>query len=61
MGRDILKSFQSLEVEYYNQGQSQQKRRNFDLAVEKYTDAIFDEKLKGISTPIISKVCRNNR
>ena len=55
MGRDILKSFQSLEVEYYNQGQSQQKRRNFDLAVEKYTDAIFDEKLKGISTPISQK------
>jgi curli biogenesis system outer membrane secretion channel CsgG len=55
MGSGILKHFQSLEVEYYNQGQSQQKRRNFDLAVEKYTDAIFDEKLKGISTPISQK------
>jgi tetratricopeptide (TPR) repeat protein len=55
MGSGILKHFQSLEVEYYNQGQSQQKRRNIDLAVEKYTDAIFDEKLKGISTPISKK------
>ena len=55
MGSGILKHFQSLEVEYYNQGQSQQKRRNIDLAVEKYTDAIFDEKLKGISTPISQK------
>lgn len=55
MGSGILKHFQSLEVEYYNQAQSQQKRRNLDLAVEKYTDAIFDEKLKGISTPISKK------
>ncbi len=55
MGSGILKHFQSLEVEYYNQAQSQQKRRNLDLAVEKYTDAVFDEKLKGISTPISQK------
>jgi tetratricopeptide (TPR) repeat protein len=55
MGSGILKHFQSLEVEYYNQGQSQQKRRNLDLAVEKYTDAVFDEKLKGIATPISQK------
>lgn len=55
MGSGVLKHFQSLEVEYYNQALSQQKRRNLDLAVEKYTDAIFDEKLKGISTPISKK------
>ncbi len=55
MGSGILKHFQSLEVEYYNQAQSYQKRRNMDLAVEKYTDAVFDEKLKGISTPISQK------
>lgn len=55
MGSAVLKHFQSLEVEYYNQGQSQQKRRNVDIAIEKYTDAVFDEKLKGISTPISQK------
>lgn len=55
MGSAVLKHFQSLEVEYYNQGQSQLKRRNLDMAVEKYTDAVFDEKLKGISTPISKK------
>ncbi|MEI6611130.1 MAG: hypothetical protein WCO53_15525, partial [Deltaproteobacteria bacterium] len=55
MGRGILKHFQSLELEYYNEGQSQQKRRNIDAAIEKYTNAIFDEKLKGISTPISQK------
>ncbi|HOW57113.1 MAG TPA: CsgG/HfaB family protein [Smithellaceae bacterium] len=55
MGRDVLKHFQSLEVEYFNQAQAQQKRRNYDMAVEKYTDAMYDEKLKGISTPISQK------
>jgi tetratricopeptide (TPR) repeat protein len=56
MGQSVLKQFQSLEVEYFNQGEQQRlKRRDYDLAVEKYTNAIFDEKLKGISTPISQK------
>ncbi|MCX5854712.1 MAG: hypothetical protein NTZ24_09150, partial [Deltaproteobacteria bacterium] len=56
MGQSVLKQFQSLEVEYFNQGEQQRlKRRNIDLAIEKYTDAMFDEKLKGISTPISQK------
>jgi tetratricopeptide (TPR) repeat protein len=56
MGQSVLKQFQSLEVEYFNQAEQQRlKRRNVDLAIEKYTDAMFDEKLKGISTPISQK------
>ena len=55
MGRSVLKNFQSLEVEYYNLGQQEQKRRNSDLAIERYTDAVFDEKSKGISTTISQK------
>ncbi|MDO8723291.1 MAG: CsgG/HfaB family protein, partial [Syntrophales bacterium] len=55
VGQSVLKQYQSLEVEYYNQGQQQEKRRNFELAVEKYTDAIFDERLKGVATPITQK------
>ncbi|MBI4620120.1 MAG: tetratricopeptide repeat protein [Desulfobacterales bacterium] len=55
MGQTILKNFQSLEVEYFNQGQQYQKRRNPELSIERFTDAIFDEKLKGISTPISQK------
>ena len=55
VGQDVLKQYQSLEVEYFNQGQALEKRRNFDLAVEKYIDAIFDERLKGITTPISQK------
>ena len=55
VGQSVLKQYQSLEVEYFNQGQQQEKRRNFELAVEKYTDAMFDEKLKGMTTPISQK------
>jgi tetratricopeptide (TPR) repeat protein len=56
VGKSVLKNYQSLEVEYFNQGEQQRlKRRNNDLAIERYTDAIFDEKLKGISTPISQK------
>lgn len=56
MGQSVLKQYQSLEVEYFNQGEQQrQRRRNYDLAIERYTDAIFDEKLKSISTTISQK------
>jgi tetratricopeptide (TPR) repeat protein len=56
MGKSVLKHYQSLEVEYFNQGEQQRlKRRNNDLAIERYTDAVFDEKSKGISTPISQK------
>ena len=52
MGQSVLKKFQSLEVEYLKDARAQQKRRNFDQAVEKLSDAIYDEKLKGISTSV---------
>ncbi|MBN2255489.1 MAG: hypothetical protein JW736_07265 [Deltaproteobacteria bacterium] len=52
VGQDVLKHFQSLEVEYFNEGQVQMKRRRFDQAIERFMDATYDEKLKRISTPI---------
>jgi hypothetical protein len=52
MGQSVLKNYQSLEVAYFNEAQQQQKRRNIEQAVEKYLDAVYDEKLKGISTPV---------
>jgi len=52
MGQSVLKKFQNLEVEYYNQALLQVKRRNHDEAVERYMDAVFDEQMKGISTPV---------
>jgi len=60
MGQSVLKQFQSLEVEYFNQAEVQRlKRKNHELAIEKYVDAIFDEKLKSISTPISAKSWEN--
>lgn len=55
MGQSVLKNYQSLEVEYFNQAEQQLKRRNYELAVERYMDAVYDEKSKGISTPISLK------
>ena len=55
MGQSVLKNYQSLEVAYFNEAQQQQKRRNIEQAVEKYIDAVYDEKLKGISTPVSQK------
>jgi tetratricopeptide (TPR) repeat protein len=52
MGQSVLKHFQSLEREYYSQGQQLQKNRKYDLAIEKFVDAVYIEKLKGISTPV---------
>jgi len=52
MGQSVLKKFQSLEVEYLKEARAHQKRRNFEQAIEKYIDAIYDEKLKGISTSV---------
>ncbi|MDA8126852.1 MAG: hypothetical protein M0009_16910 [Deltaproteobacteria bacterium] len=55
MGQSVLKNYQSLEVAYFNEAQQQQKRRNIEQAIEKYIDAVYDEKLKGMSTPVSQK------
>jgi tetratricopeptide (TPR) repeat protein len=55
MGQSVLKNYQSLEVAYFNEAQQQQKRRNIDQAIEKYIDAVYDEKLKGMTTPVSQK------
>ncbi|MBN1662099.1 MAG: hypothetical protein JW943_00720 [Deltaproteobacteria bacterium] len=55
VAQSVVKNFQSLEVAYFNEAQQQQKRRSIDQAIEKYMDAVYDEKLKGIATPITSK------
>ncbi|MCX7816438.1 MAG: tetratricopeptide repeat protein [Syntrophales bacterium] len=55
IGQSVLKHFQSLETVYFNEAQLLQKRRDFESAIEKYIDAVYDEKLKGINTPISKK------
>jgi len=49
LGSGVLQSSGSAEV----------KTENHELAIEKYVDAIFDEKLKSISTPISAKSWEN--
>jgi len=55
VGLSVLKHFQSLELVYFNEGEKQFKRRRSEEAIERYTDAIFDENLKGIASPISKK------
>lgn len=55
VGLSVLENFQSLELIYFNKGEKQFKRRKYEEAVERYTDAIFDERLKGKSSPISKK------
>ncbi len=55
VGLSVLKHFQSLELVYFNQAEEKYKRRKYEDAIEMYTDAIFDERLKGISSPISKK------
>ena len=55
VGSSVLENFQSLELIYFNEGEKQLKRRKYEEAIERYTDAIFDERLKGISSPISKK------
>lgn len=55
LGQSVLQHFQSLEVEYFNKAHVQIKRRRYEDAVERFMDALYDEKLKRISTPISQK------
>jgi len=55
VGLSVIKHFQSLELVYFNEGEKQFKRRKYEDAIERYTDAIFDEKLKSLSSPISKK------
>ena len=59
MGLSILKHFESLQVVYFNEAEQLAKRRKFEGAIEKYMDAVYDEKLKRISSPISEKSAEN--
>jgi len=59
MGLSILKHFESLQVVYFNEAEQLAKRRKFEEAIEKYMDAVYDEKLKRISSPISEKSAEN--
>ena len=51
----ILKLFQSLQTSYFDEADILLKRSQNEEAIEKYMDAIFDERIKGIESPISRK------
>ena len=51
----VLKPFQSLQSNYFDEGEVLRERRRYEEAIEKYIDAIYDERLKGIESPISKK------
>ena len=50
MAGDVLRPLQQLETFYFNQGSDFERRGEFESAVEFYTNAIFNEKLKSVSS-----------
>ncbi|MGB3724938.1 MAG: CsgG/HfaB family protein [Glaciecola sp.] len=55
MASDVLRPLQQLETFYFNQGQDSEKRSEIENAIEYYTYAIFNEKLKSVSSSPISR------
>jgi tetratricopeptide (TPR) repeat protein len=51
----VLQPFQSLQTTYFEEGEILRHRRRHEQAVEKYVDAIYDERIKGIESPISKK------
>jgi tetratricopeptide (TPR) repeat protein len=50
MAAEVLRPLQQLETFYFNQGKDRERRNELEEAVEFYTYAIFNEKLKSISS-----------
>lgn len=59
MASDVLRPLQQLETFYFNQGQDSEKRSEIENAVEYYTYAIFNEKLKSVSSSPISREAKS--
>ncbi len=51
----VLKPFQSLQTNYFDEAEMLRQRRRYEEAIEKYMDAIYDERIKGIESPISKK------
>ena len=50
MAAEVLRPLQQLETFYFNQGKDRERRAELEAAVEFYTYAVFNEKLKSISS-----------
>jgi tetratricopeptide (TPR) repeat protein len=54
MTADVLRPLQQLETFYFNQASDLERRGEFEQAVEFYTNAIFNERIKSVSSSPIS-------
>jgi curli biogenesis system outer membrane secretion channel CsgG len=54
MAADVLRPLQQLETFYFNQASDFERKGEFESAVEFYTNAIFNERLKSVSLSPIS-------
>jgi tetratricopeptide (TPR) repeat protein len=58
MAGEVLRPLQQLETFYFNQGVDRQRRAEYESAVEFFTYAIFNEKLKSVSSSPVSEEAR---
>ena len=58
MASEILKPLQQLETYYLNEGTDKERRNEIDQAIQNYTYAIFNERLKSISNSPVSKAAQ---
>ena len=50
MGAAVLQPLEKLETSLFNDGKENERRMQFEAAVESYTYSIFNEKVKSISS-----------
>jgi len=58
LGRTILDLLQNLQTQYFKSGENHLRRKEYEQAIESFYNAIFDEKIKGLHTPITDKACQ---
>lgn len=59
MASEILKPLQQLEAYYLNEGTDKERRQENESAVQYYTYAIFNEKLKSVSSSPVTNAANN--
>ena len=52
LSHEVLARFQNLQTQYFSLGETYKKKREYERAIEKYSDAIHLEEMKNISSPL---------
>ncbi|MBI5893362.1 MAG: hypothetical protein HZB79_06900 [Deltaproteobacteria bacterium] len=52
LGHEVLSRFQNLQTQYFGLGEMYKKKREYEKAIEKYSDAINLEDMKNVSGPL---------